>query len=671
MAIALTDEQKLQKRQQDAINKDMQKRQTVTNFPTNTQPGQEVPLMQQAKPPVIPQASTPTGNPNLQQAQQQAAAGFQSENQNRLQQMTGTLLQDPSMGRNYDAEKEATMAKFDRERSQSLESFRRATGGIAGSSDRQEELLRRFASGAFEKAQLGSQLETNQAEQRRKDLLTAFDVGQKQVGQESQLYQNQLQNLLQSSEGQRGFDEMNSREKIAFAEMANQRNIQLNDQQFKGVQQALAQEHAMALQSNDINASRSALERDLAFRENQSRLGREFTEQQSSLDRTLKKSLAYIDIEGNKSLAELRAKLDMDQLLTSQDFQEAQNALNRALEKEMQGTDIEAKKNLFDAQNEFDLLKQKSQQEWLKSERIATQIYNTDERIDEQSHQKALQYLEFQNNKELADKNIAGQITIAEMQGDLQLKMQTQDMQQQEKMAYLKSQLQEASNSKDFERQKTLMKMQTMEEIKVLQQQNNFAQSMAVINTNLQKSLNNNDFNNAQILQEMKFSQELQLQMNDNIIKQAQLDLQEKGFNLDSIFQAIENGQMSPEASMEYLKQNLPPEVANSIKPPDPYAVQKAIKEDYFNQQLQYSLTHPGSALNDAQGNFIGLKPEAQTGFNDFVNQLYGNEQAIDQMVAQITNKSSSGSSSGPVGPGPSPGPKPGPEPGPIGPGPI
>ncbi len=265
----------------------------------------------------------------------------------------------------------------------------------------------------------------------------------------------------------------------------------------------------------------------------------------------------------------------------------------------------------------------------------------------------------------MADQNLNGQITIQDMKSDLNLKMQTQEMQQQEKMAYLSSQLKEAENSNNFERQKSLIKMQTMEEIKVLQQQNNFAKSMAVINTNLQKSLNNNDFKNTTILQEMKFGQELQLQMNDNIIKQAQLDLQEKGFNLDSIFQAIENGQMSPEASMEYLKQNLPPEIAKSIKPPDPYAVQKAIKEDYFNQQLQYSLTHPGSAKQDAQGNFTGLTDDSQKGFNDFINQLYGNEQALNQITTQIINKSiPSNGNSGPVGPGPS-------GPGPVGPGPV
>jgi hypothetical protein len=628
MAVPLTEEQKQIKKQQD----DLRRRQREINFPTNVQIGQEVPLM--------PISKTPE---TLESAEQLAQKGFKSELQQPTQQLAKRILETPSV-----INKEAELGKFDLERSQALEEFRRSTGGIAGSSERNEELLKRFASGAFDRAQLGASLDR----QRREDEIAAFDVGQRAIQQDQAMFSDRISNLLKTA-----------KTAAEFAEIASRERIQLNDQQFEAAQNELRREHEQAIQKNDIIASRENLQRELDFREKQAMLGREFTAEQSALDRTLKESLAYLDINGQKEIISLQDKLSTDRLLLDQDFTEVQAALDRAMEISLQENNIQAQRELQRSQNEFNNLMQINQQKWETAERNANQIWRSNERLSEQDHQKAIQYLDFKNQEALQTNDINAQNSIQEMKSKLALKMQTQEMDQQEKMMFLDAKLRESAASEDFARQKTLLQLQTLEEMKILQQQGKQAESLALVESNLQKSLNEQNFDHTKILQEMKFNQETKLQLNELQLQEAELALKGKGINLqiDAMYnewiqQASQSGQVSPESVYNWLQSKLPDNIKGAIKPPDEFAVQNAIKEDYLNMQLQYAMTHEGSAVYE-NGVFVGLTDEALTNFNEWFNSNFYNDENRKNEIIQKIYVNSKQKESGPKGPGPERGP--------------
>lgn len=628
MAVPLTEEQKQIKKQQD----DLKKRQTEINFPTNTQIGQEVPLMPIAKVP-----------DTLKNAENLAKKGFQSDLQQPTQQLAKRIVETPSP-----INKEAELGRFDVERSQGLEEFRRSTGGIAGSSERNEELLKRFASGAFDRAQLSTDIDRK----KREDEIAAFNVGQRAVEQGQTMFSNRIANLLNTA-----------KTAAEFAEIASRERIQLNDQQFTAAQNEFRREHEQAIQRNDIIASRENLQRELDFREKQAMLGREFTAEQSALDRALKESLAYLDINGQKEMITLQDKLNTNKLLLEQDFAEVQSALDRAMEISLQENNIQAQRELQSSQNEFNRLMQINQQKWESAERNATQIWKSNERLSEQDHQKAVQYLDFKNQEALQGNDINAQKSIQEMKSKLALKMQTQEMDQQEKMMFLDSKLKESAAIKDFERQKTYLQLQTLEQMKVLQEQGKQAESLALVESNLQKSLNEQNFDHTKILQEMKFAQETKLQLNEIQLQEAELALKEKGIDIqiDAMYnewiqQASQSGQVSPESVYNWLQSKLPDDIKGTIEPPDEFAVQNAIKEDYLNMQLQYAMTHEGSAVYE-NGVFVGLTDEALTSFNEWFNGNFYNDENKKNEIIQKIYVNSKDKGSGPKGPGPEKGP--------------
>lgn len=621
MATALTDEQKQAKRIQD----DLKKRKSEIGFPTNVQVGQDVPLMPIAKVP-----------DTLKKAGEMATQGFTSSLQAPTQQIAKGIVENPSV-----INKEAELGKFDVGRSQATEEFRRATGGVAGSSDRNQALLKRFTSGAFDRAQLSSDLDRKV----REEEIASFDVGQKAVEQERIGFRNQIGDLLNTAGTA-----------AKFAEIASRERIQLNDQQFQAAQNELKMEHASSLQKNDINASRENLMKQLEFREGQALLGREFTAEQSALDRSLKQSLAHLDINGQREMITLQDKLSTNRLLTQQDFQEAQAALDRAFENSRLDKNIEAQVQLQKSQQEFNQLLQLNQQKWESAERAATQLWKSSERLSDQDHQKAIQYLDFKNKEALQANDTSAQMAIQEMKTSLALKLQTQEMEQQEKLMYLDSQLKEAAAGNDFERQKSILQLQTFEQMKILQEQGNQAESMALLNNKLNQSLADQNFTHTKILQDIKFQQETQMQMNEIQLQEAELALKEKGLDLqiDNMYnqwvqQAASTGQVSPESVYNWLQNTLPSSVKGAIKPPDPFAVQSAIKEDFLNMQLQYSMTHPDTAVYE-NGVFVGLNDGSLGDFNNWFNKnFYNNPGSMQQAVQKIyVNSKSKSNTKGP-----------------------
>jgi len=654
MAIALTEEQKLQKQQQDAIAKDTLKRQTQMNFPANTQIGQDVQLMpiaNQSAPGVpqqpggaVPPVPPPPIDPRsvVDEAQQKALEGFQSPLQEKLRGVTGDILSRPPV--DIEAQKAAELAKFDVERSQGIEEFKRATGGIAGSSQRQEELLNRMTSGAFDRSQLGTSLDDQLAKRQREELLTKFDIGSKAVAQEQGFFKDEISTLLQTAEGAAEFKALGLQEKLGLAEIASRERIQLNDQQFTAAQNSLKEAHETALQANDIDAAKDALKKDLEFRAVQAELGRVFTTEQSALDRTLSESLAHLDIDGQREFINLRSKLDTNQLLTRQEFEGAEAAMDRALEEALQSGNLQHISEMQNAQNEFDTLKEENRQRWSSAERAATQGFASGERISQQEFEEGMQFLDHQNRTALLEKDQAGQQVIQGMRNDLELKLQLQDMGHDESMLRLDAMLVEAKAKKDNARMGSIMQYQNELDMRSLQQQNKYAESLALVKGRIEGNLQDGNFKNASLLQRQRFNQEIEMMINDNRFREADLELQKRGIDLNEKFQrwneiqqSIANGQASPESGLNWLKKNLPPELSDIIQAPDPFAVQKAINEDFLLQQLQFSATHPNSALKDKDGNFIGLTDESQIKFNEWFNEnFYKNPEKINETLKNL-----------------------------------
>jgi len=424
MATALTDEQKQLRQQQQEQQKtaqkaefqqrqDFQNRATTTNFPSPLeneniqllpvatvpqQPLQPQPIGQFAapapaqtvvgQPPQQPQqfaAPPPPVQPDqltqqvLQQAQQQAGRGFDSQTSQRLTELVNTFLQDPSFGRDPEKIKSAALATLDREQTQGIEEFRRESGAFSGTQRRADELIRKFTESGADRATLEAQLDAQELEAKRQDFVTAFGVAGEQVDRERGIFAGDIEAQLQTAQGA-----------LSFAQLAAEQQIRADDRQFELTTQTLRQEHEKALQNDDLASARQNLEAELDFRESQADLGREFTEQQTAIDRLLKESLNVMDIDAQREFLNLQAQIDSGRLLSVQDFEEAEAQLNRLQQTSIAQLETESRKELQQIQN--DLVT--SEAELDRAKDVAMQNTDVNTRIQMQESDQAVQVAE-------------------------------------------------------------------------------------------------------------------------------------------------------------------------------------------------------------------------------------------------------------------------------------
>lgn len=608
----------------------------VVNYPY-AQPGQMLPLSQAA----VQDQSALSGASQvfnagqsaqtLAAAQQKAQQGTTMQTANLVSQQAQNLLQNPSQDTDYEAQKKLALDTLQRTQAQDLEAMRQATGGVANTGVNIADLLSTQLSQRQEKTDLSRQMDIDAQAQKQQDLLNALAAGQEAVSMEQGLQTSDINNMINAAGGALG-----------FAELASKQDILLSEQDFTAEQNALAQEYALAIQSNDIEAQKDILTKQLAFEAQQAALGYEFTAQQNELNRLLQTNLANLDANTQKELVNLKALVDKDMLMTQQDFAATQAELQRQFEEAMQSNDFAQANSMAIMLQEFETLKQTAQNEWQSAENLAQNAFTQQMQMTQNEFDKAMQYLEYEQQSALDTQDFEQQKLLMDKQNELEMQMLLQNFNHDEKMAILDSELQDALANNDVERQKQLYTYSHNLEMEKITQEQGFEQGMAYINNQLAQALQDNDYANATALQELKFSQEMQIHLDEMEIENAKIELQQQGIDMAQLESAyakmqaqIDSGLLAPENATAFLEQEfasiLPDDF--TFTEADPQATQKALYQDYLNQQYQYALAQgldpdtglPSGAVFDDNGNFTGLTDDTITGFNDYLQEsIYG-----------------------------------------------
>jgi hypothetical protein len=337
-------------------------------------------------------------------------------------------------------------------------------------------------------------------------------------------------------------------------------------------------------------------------------------------------------------MVNLKALVDKDLLVAQQDFQSAETELQRQFQEAMQSGDFAQQTAMAQMLNEFDQVKQQAQQDWQSSENLAQNAFTQQMQMDQNDFQKAMQYIDHELNLAAADDNFEKQQFLMDKQSDLELQMLTQNFNHDEKMAILNTELQQAVADQDVERQKQLLNFSHGLEVQKIEQAQGFEQSMAYLNNELNQALQNNDFANAKVLNELQYEHQMNMHLDDLAIKQATIDLEQQGIDMAQIESEyakiqdlIAQGQLDPSDAVEFMALQFEDSLPEGFEfdEPDPFAVQKSMREDYINQQYQYALAQ---GLNpdaigtfDSDGNFTGLQDSMLEEFNNHLQEtLYG-----------------------------------------------
>jgi hypothetical protein len=198
-----------------------------------------------------------------QAAQQKALAGTPQQTAQLVSEKTQQFLQDPSLGRDPEAQKQLRLDQLRRQQAEQFEQARQATGGIANLGINLQDLVSEQVRQRQELQDTGRQFDIDEENRRQQELISALAQGRDTAGLEQAIQTGDIQNLLATGQGALG-----------FAELASKQDILLSQQDFEATQSALDQQFQLAVQNNDINAQKDILGQQLAFEQKQADLGR-------------------------------------------------------------------------------------------------------------------------------------------------------------------------------------------------------------------------------------------------------------------------------------------------------------------------------------------------------------------------------------------------------------
>ena len=368
---------------------------------------------------------------------------------------------------------------------------------------------------------------------------------------------------------------------------------------------------------------------------------RQMTQSENAMDRGMQIALANQDAELQTGLTELKGKIDQGLLLTTQDFESVQNGLDRELEKAIAAGNWQNAIEITNLKGDIDARAQEANRAWQTAERVATQSWSTSERIDEQGFQTGMQYLKQELALALQKNDINNARYIQEQEAMLQLKMQTNDMQQGEKMAYLNAQLAEAKANNDVGRQQEIIKFQSGQEMQRIIQQQGWEAGQQYIRQEHELAMQQNDFVRAEALQKNEFEFQRSEAALDRAIEQMRVDLQEKGMNMEQLEQQyamiqtqIDDGTLDPKAGYDFLLNSLKQSGVDTstYNYTDALTQEKmAMQAEYDMMRSQYLATHP-EYLDKATGQ---LTPEGHAAFNTFANKTFYGELTAEEKAAK------------------------------------
>jgi hypothetical protein len=431
--------------------------------------------------------------------------------------------------------------------------------------------------------------------------LTGERVSQQDHEKALQLLQNQHDEAIKAG------DWANA-EKIADKQLLNQVQMQQQELNSRKELQDLTIQHDAAIKAGDIASA----------------------EKIATQQATLQKELQTASIQAEKEL-----------LYDKNKFTEQEDALNRSLETAKQDKDINAQMKIQTMIQDNETIRQTKAQEFADAQRVATQAWTSLENVTQAQNDRAMKYLDQEINNAAAEKNYDYATMLNEQKTKTDMQFQLQGFSQEEKMVKLDAEIKKVSAEDNFEKQKALVGLQSELSLQENAQKNGFAVALQNSGQEFEKKIEEmkqaGTITNMEQEQKMwesqnatTFKQSQEMFEKNKVIEMAKVALQEKGINADVVQQQFNQyiATGNNDAAMELLKKNVSPEIAAKIKLPDPKDAFKNVQQDFLLQQYQFSLTNKDSALLNDKGDFVGLKPDAQKQFNEYLNQTLYNQTA-------------------------------------------
>jgi hypothetical protein len=580
----------------------------------------------------VAQPQTPS-NPTVQQVEQgslNTIATAQNTAQNSVQksplqlradEMVREQMLNPNFGYDPASYNANALSNYDLQKAQAAKAFQQKQGDFGGSGLVQQNLLQTILSNTSDRSNLEIQLNQQQYETLKKNWADAISAGNTQTKSDSDVLNagvNSLVNVAGAGEGtatrtaqQQVLDKTYSQDvqKMAIANgydlakldktFGQQMATLMATQDFEGAQNQLNRNTQVAMQSNDINQRTAALQKQLDYSKWAQENGQQFTAEQNAMNRTLEVSLKNLDLQGQTDLLNLKSQIDAKAVLNANSFTSAEAALDRAAAVAAQQGNIQAQKDVLTQKAALDLLAQQAQNEFTATLTKSTQTWQTGERISQDDFAKQTQAIDLAAKDAAQNKDIDAQKALETMKGNVQLQMQTQDMNQQEKMAYLNSQLADAKANNDVGRQMQIIGFQTTQDITKLMAAGEIDKAKAYIQQQYAVALQDNDAAHIQALELTKEQFTAKEDDENRALEQQKIDLQKAGVDMEKMDQTytylqgeVDAGRADPSVLTAFV-QGVASKAGVTLTKPDPQAAQKAAQKKYNDMLGQFALTHP------------------------------------------------------------------------------
>ena len=565
-------------------------------LPTWDNQVQSVPLTAPQQPAVSPDLNV-ANDQVMNTAQNKAVQGPQSATMDAVVQGTQNLLKDPSMGKDYGAEKQLQLEQQNRNMNQQMETLRQQTAPQAYTGQNLRDLTNVALQAVQQRADTGRQIDIDQNKAQREAMMQALTQGQNVAQQERGAFDQDIQNLLQTRGAMEG-------EKNRVATSANLDKVFLQDMEKLSTSQ-------------------------------------DWQGLENLYDRELQKETNAGNWENAKELEKMRGELDLKKLTVSQNWEGAQNEADRLLAKYTSEGDWESAYKITVLKGDIDAKAQKSAQEFAKGERIGTQGWQTDERLSSQDFEMGTKYFDRETATALQNGDFEKAKYLQERSELLQLKMQTQEFNQEEKITYINAQIADAKANGDVERQERLYKFQHTQEMETLEKTQGHDVAMAYLKNGFDTAMKEGDYVQAKELQRIEIDARASEASKDRVLEEARIALQARGIDMQQVEQRynminaeIEAGRAAPDAATNYLNSQLEGTGIKITAVNPEQATKEAIDADYKAQEYQFAKTHPDLVANG------DLTDEGKRQFMEFVNKGVYGESTVKDLVNGISDAS-------------------------------
>jgi hypothetical protein len=362
---------------------------------------------------------------------------------------------------------------------------------------------------------------------------------------------------------------------------------------------------------------------------------RTFQSTENALDRANQLDIQKMSIESQTALAELQAKLATDQLLLAQDFESVQAQLNRDLDVAMQNGDFQHAMRILETQNDFAAAQAQADREFARSERVATQTWQSGEAISDRDFQKGMATLEHKYNLAVQNRDFANQRMLQQSMMEFEMAKQYNTFSQEERMAQLNNDLAEAQANNDVMRQQAIMGYGHSLEMNRIASEQGFEAAMRQHEMLHQAALQNADHVQAEVLQRKEFEFRAEQAIEDRLLQQASLSLQARGLSMREFETKLAAAQSSgdPQA-VESLYEEMgidfdPARVAQSIR--------ENIAEEFDLQRLAFAQTAPDDMVTISPDGTRELNIAGLEAFNEHVNgTIYQTEEGMSHLIEKV-----------------------------------